>query len=88
MAYRRDKVRATSPLINKAHLGLHFFVILKTMIIHANMWKSHPQFCETMNLAWAYFGVSWPPTLKDIPGPGHGRVFREKFCSVYVVKGV
>ena len=33
-------------------------------------------------------GVSWPPTPKDIPEPGHGRVFREKFRSVYVVKGV
>ena len=33
-------------------------------------------------------GISWPPTPKDIPEPSHGRVFREKFRSVYVVKGV
>ena len=33
-------------------------------------------------------GVSWPPTPKDIPEPSHGRVFREKICSAYVVKGV
>ena len=33
-------------------------------------------------------GVSWPPTRKDIPEPSHGRVLREKFRSVYVVKGV
>ena len=33
-------------------------------------------------------GVSWPPTPEDIPDPSHGRVFREKFRSVYVVKGV
>ena len=32
--------------------------------------------------------VSWPPTTKDIPQPSHGRVFCEKFCSVFVVKGV
>ena len=32
--------------------------------------------------------VNWPPTPKDILEPSHGRVFREKFCSVYVVKGV
>ena len=32
-------------------------------------------------------GVSWPPTYKDIPEPSRGRVFREKFRSVYVVKG-
>ena len=31
-------------------------------------------------------GVSWPPAPKDIPGPSHGRVFCERFCSVYVVK--
>ena len=28
------------------------------------------------------------PNLKDIPEPSHGRVLREKFHSVYVVKGV
>ena len=33
-------------------------------------------------------GESWPPTLEDIPEPSHGRVFREKFRSVHVVKGV
>ena len=33
-------------------------------------------------------GDSWPPTPEDIPEPSHGRVFREKFRSVYVVKGV
>ena len=33
-------------------------------------------------------GVSWPPTRKDIPEPSHGRVLREKFRSVYVVKGI
>ena len=33
-------------------------------------------------------GDSWPPTPEDIPDPSHGRVFREKFSSVYVVKGV
>ena len=33
-------------------------------------------------------GVSRPPSPKDIPEPSHGRVFREKFRSVYVVKGV
>ena len=33
-------------------------------------------------------GDSWPPTPEDIPEPSYGRVFREKFRSVYVVKGV
>ena len=33
-------------------------------------------------------GVSWPPTPKDIPEPSHGRVYREKFRSVHVVKCV
>ena len=33
-------------------------------------------------------GDSWPPTPEDIPEPSHGRVFREKFRSVYVVKGI
>ena len=33
-------------------------------------------------------GVSWPPTPKDILEPSQGRVFCEKFRSVYVVKGV
>ena len=34
--------------------------------------------------------ISWPTTPKDIPKPkpSHGRVFRERFHSVYVVKGV
>ena len=32
-------------------------------------------------------GVSWPPTHEDILEPIHGKVFREKCCSVYVVKG-
>ena len=31
---------------------------------------------------------SYSPTPEDIPEPSHGRVFCEKFCSVYVVKGV
>ena len=43
---------------------------------------------RTMSLAWVYLGVSWPPTPEDIPDPSHGRVFREKFRSVNVVKGV
>ena len=43
---------------------------------------------EPMSLAWVILGVSWPPTPKDIPEPSHGRVFCEKFRSVYVVKGV
>ena len=33
-------------------------------------------------------GVSCPSTHYDIQKPSHGRVFREKFHSVYVVKGV
>ena len=33
-------------------------------------------------------GVSWPPTSQDILERSHGRVFHEKFRSVYVVKGV
>ena len=33
-------------------------------------------------------GVSWPSTPKDFPEPSHGRVSRERFHSVYVVKGV
>ena len=33
-------------------------------------------------------GVSWPSKPMDISEPSHGRVFRKKFCSVYVVKGV
>ena len=33
-------------------------------------------------------GVSLPPTPEDISEPSHGRAFREKFRSVYVVKGV
>ena len=41
-----------------------------------------------MSLAWVYFGGQLAPTPKDIPDPSHGRVFREKFRSVYVVKGV
>ena len=32
--------------------------------------------------------VSWPPDPKDILERSHGRVSREKFCSVHVVKGV
>ena len=28
------------------------------------------------------------PLYLDIPEPSHGRVFREKFHSVYVVKGI
>ena len=38
-----------------------------------------------MNLAW---GVSEPPTPKEISEPNHGRVFSTEFHSVYVVKGV
>ena len=33
------------------------------------------------------FRGCWPPTPEDILDPSHGRVFREKFRSVYVVKG-
>ena len=33
-------------------------------------------------------GDSWAPTPDDISEPSHGRVSDEKFCSVYVVKGV
>ena len=33
-------------------------------------------------------GFSWPPTPRDISEPHHGRVFSEKFHSVYAVKGV
>ena len=33
-------------------------------------------------------GDSRPPTSEDIPEPSHGRVCREKFCSVNEVKGV
>ena len=41
-----------------------------------------------MSLAWVYFGGQLAPNYKDIPDPSHGRIFREKFRSVYVVKGV
>ena len=43
---------------------------------------------HSMSLIWVCFGVSGPPTPKDIPEPSHSRVYREKFRSVYVVKGV
>ena len=44
---------------------------------------------ETPWVSFEYIlGVSWPPTPKDIPEPSHGRVFREKFRSAYVSKGV
>ena len=33
-------------------------------------------------------GGQLTPTPEDIPEPSHSRVFREKFHSVYVVKGV
>ena len=33
-------------------------------------------------------GGQLTPTPEDIPESSHGRVFREKFRSVYVVKGV
>ena len=33
-------------------------------------------------------GAADTPTPEDIPEPSHGRVFREKFRSVYVVTGV
>ena len=33
-------------------------------------------------------GDSCPPTPEDILEPSRGRVFREKFRSVHVVKGV
>ena len=35
-----------------------------------------------------FWGVSRPPTSKDILEPSHGRVICVKFGSVYVVKGV
>ena len=34
------------------------------------------------------WGIAGPRTPEDIPEPSHGRVFREKFRFVYVVKGV
>ena len=34
------------------------------------------------------WGVTWPPTLEDIPEPNHSRTFCKKFHSVYMVKGV
>ena len=37
---------------------------------------------------WGNPGRCWPLTPKNIPEPSHGTVFREKFRSVYVVKGV
>ena len=33
-------------------------------------------------------GVTWPPTLEDIPESSHGRDFCKNFRSVYVVEGV
>ena len=49
--------------------------------------EHHSQFCE-MSVAWLYFGGQLAPTPKDILEPSHGRVFREKFCTVYVMKCV
>ena len=43
--------------------------------------------CVALN--WAEInGGQLTPTPEDILEPSHGRVFREKFRSVYVVKGV
>ena len=56
------------------------------------LWSSTYDFGLPLREPWVSLeyisGVSWPPTPEDIPDPSHGRVFREKFCSVYVVKGV
>ena len=38
-----------------------------------------------LHIFWGSTGLQ-PP--KDIPQSSHGRVFHEKFCSAYVVKGV
>ena len=38
--------------------------------------------------ASVYFWGQLTPTAKDIPEPSHGRVFRDKCHSFYVVKSV
>ena len=48
-------------------------------------------YCKTLvlGMVWSLgIGVSWPPIPKDILEPSHGRAFRGKFRSVYVIKCV
>ena len=52
---------------------------LLAKIVH---WENHE---SRLSIFW---GSAGPPTPEDIPDPSHGRVFHEKFRSVYVVKGV
>ena len=56
------------------------------------LWSSTNDFCLPLKEPWVYLEYisvcSWPPTPDYIPDPSHGRIFREKFCSVYMVKGI
>ena len=47
-----------------------------------------PWLCSPIHVLKHAKGDSWHPTPEDIREPSHGRVFRDRFCSVYVVKGV
>ena len=56
-----------------------------TMVFHVWLWASTWE--PWVSLEYIP-GVSWGSTPEDIPDPSHGRVFCEKFRTVYVVKGV
>ena len=50
-----------------------------TLVFH---WKNHESFLSIFR------GSAGLQPLIISPDPSHGRIFREKFCSVYMVKGI
>ena len=57
--------------------------LLKTLGLDTGPWLFSP-----IHVIKYAYGDSWPAIPQDILVPSHGRGFREKFCSVYVVKVV
>ena len=70
-------------------LGLVFFdfILHRTESVQWSETLAHGFYAEIHVSTYAA-GGQLTPTPEDIPEPSHGRVFREKLHSVYVVKGV
>ena len=74
-----DKL-ATAEQNNTVTIWCHFLhrIIYQWICLDrtfAVLWKN--ELCLSI-----FLGVGWP---EDVPEPSHGRFFREKFCSTYVV---
>ena len=62
------------------HQPLSSNILLLALLAKMLYWENHESRLSN-------FGGQLAPNPMDIPDPSHGKVFREKFRSVYVVKG-